>query len=119
MSQTIAMMATIRIRKEEEQVTVPFVKQWLEQYNMDNPVNLNECPRVELWTDTKWEPYKEDIQQTIRWHLSTYRKDFRQVLKTTINLDEGNKEWMYNAVFLPKDESAHRSLGSLEERDDR
>ena len=37
--------------------------QWTEQYNMDNPVNLKESPRVELWTDTKWEPYKEGIQQ--------------------------------------------------------
>ena len=42
---------------------------------MDNPVNLNEYPRVELWTDTKWEPYKEDIQQVIRRHLTTDSKD--------------------------------------------
>ena len=66
---------------------------------MDNPVNLNECPRVEFWTDTHWEPYKEDIQQTIRRHLTVYREDFREVLEITVDLDEGN-------------------LGSLEEEDD-
>ena len=30
---------------------------------MDNPVNFKEFPRVEFWTDTKWEPYKAGIQQ--------------------------------------------------------
>ena len=69
---------------------------------MDNPVNLNECPRVECWTDTKWEPYKEDIQQTIRRHLTTDREDFREVLEITIDLDEGNKEWMYKAFLFPQ-----------------
>ena len=68
-----------------------FFKQWLEQYNMDNPANLNECPRVEFWTDTKWEPYKEDIQQTIRGHLTTDREDFREFLEITIDLDEAAK----------------------------
>ena len=66
MSHTIDMMATIGKRGSTSH----------EQYNMDNPVNLNECPRVEFWTDTKWEPYNEDIQQTIRRHLATYREDF-------------------------------------------
>ena len=76
--------------------------QWAEQYNMDNPVNLNECPRVELWTDTKWEPYKEDIQQVIRRHLTEYGQDLREKLEITIDLDEGNKEWMYRALFSPR-----------------
>ena len=66
---------------------------------MDNPVNLNEYPRVEFWTDTKWEPYKEDIQQVIRRHLTTYGEDLREVLEITIDLDEGNEEWMYTAFF--------------------
>jgi hypothetical protein len=26
---------------------------------------------------------------------------FREVLEITIDLDEGNKEWMYNALFFP------------------
>ena len=76
MSQTIAMMATSRKKRKHKPLGFVF-KQWLEQYNMDNPVNLNECPRVEFWTDTKWEPYKEGIQQTIRRHLTTDRADFR------------------------------------------
>ena len=69
---------------------------------MDNPVNLNEYPRVEIRTDTKWEPYKEDIQQTIRRYLTTDRKDFREVLEITTDLDEGNEEWMYTAFFFQR-----------------
>ena len=42
---------------------------------MDNPMNLKEFPRVEFWADTKWEPYKEGIQQEIRRHLTTDGKD--------------------------------------------
>jgi hypothetical protein len=59
---------------------------------MDNPVNLSEYPRVEFWTDTKWEPYKEDIQQVIRRHLTKYGQDLREILDITIDLDEGNEE---------------------------
>ena len=55
------------------------------------------APGVELWTDTKW-----DIQQTIRRHLTTDREDFIEVLEITIDLDEGNKEWMYKSFFFPK-----------------
>ena len=92
MSQTIAMMATIRSRRRgSTSHWAFFFKQWLEQYNMDNPVNLNEYPRVEFWTDTKWEPYKEDIQQVIRSHLTKYGQDLREKLEITIDLDEGNK----------------------------
>ena len=58
---------------------------------MDNPVNLNEHHRVEFWTDTKWEPYKEDIQQVIRSHLTKHGQDLREKLEITIDLDEGNK----------------------------
>ena len=45
--------------------------QWAERYNMGNPVNLKEFPRVEFWADTKREAYNEDIQQEIRGHLTT------------------------------------------------
>ena len=42
---------------------------------MDNPMNLKEFPRVEFWVDTKWELYKEGIQQYIRRRLTTDGKD--------------------------------------------
>ena len=49
MSQTLAMVATTRNRKKRKNQPLGFFsKQWLEQYNMDNPVNLNEYPRVEF-----------------------------------------------------------------------
>ena len=86
---------------------------------MDNPANLNEYPRVEFWIDTKREPYKEDIQQAIRSHLTKYGQDLREKLAITIDLDEGNKEWMYTTFFFPKDGSARRYHGSLEEENDR
>ena len=57
---------------------------------------------MEFWTDTKWEPYKEDIQQVIRSHLTKYGQDLREKLEITIDLDEGNEEWMYTAFFFPK-----------------
>ena len=66
---------------------------------MDNPVNLKEFPRVEFWADTKWEPYKEDIQQEIRGHLTTYGGDLAECLEFNIDLDEGDEEWMYTAHF--------------------
>ena len=75
-------------------------KQWAERYNMDNPVNLKDYPRVEFWTDTKWEPYKEDIQQEIRGHLTTDGGDLAECLEFNIDLDEGDK-WMYTAHFSP------------------
>ena len=30
--------------------------QWFDKYHKKYLVNLKEFPRVELWTDTKWEP---------------------------------------------------------------
>ena len=69
---------------------------------MENPVNLKELPRVEFWADTKWEPYKEGIQQFIRRHLTTYGMDLGECLELTIDLDEGNEEWMYTAFFSPR-----------------
>ena len=48
----------------------------------------NKTPK--FWTDTKWEPYKEDIQQVIRSHLTKYGQDLREKLAITIDLDEGN-----------------------------
>ena len=65
MSTEIAMMATRRSRKNNNNNKPRgiFTQSWAERYNMDNLVNLNEFPSVELWADTKWEPYKEGIQQ--------------------------------------------------------
>ena len=85
---------------------------------MDNPVNLKEFPRVEFWADTKWEPYKEGIQQYIRRHLTTDGKDLAEWIEFTIDLDEGDEEWIYTAHFFPKDTGARRRRGSLEEEDD-
>ena len=42
---------------------------------MDNPMNLKEFPRVEVWVDTQLELYKDGIQQYIRRHLTTDGKD--------------------------------------------
>ena len=66
---------------------------------MDNPMNLKEFPRVEFWIDTKWEPYKEGIQQDIRRHLTTYGKDLAEWIEFTIDLDEGDEKWIYTAHF--------------------
>ena len=77
MSTEIAMMATRRSRnhKKENKPRGIFTQSWAERYNMDRPMNLKEFPRVEFWVDTKWEPYKEGIQQYIRRHLATDGKD--------------------------------------------
>ena len=45
---------------------------------MDNLVTLKEFPRVKFWADTKWEPYKEGIQQEIRRHLTTDGNDLAE-----------------------------------------
>ena len=67
MSTEIAMMATSRSRTNKKtKQPLGIFKQWAERYNMDNPMNLKEFPRVEFWVDTKWEPYKDGIQQDIR-----------------------------------------------------
>ena len=63
MSTEIAMMATRRSRNILKKKPLGIFKQWAERYNMDNPVNLKENPRVEFWADAR-EPYKEGIQQT-------------------------------------------------------
>ena len=77
MSTEIAMMATRRSRnkKNEHKPRGIFTQSWAERYNMDNPMDLKEFPRVEFWADTKWELYKEGIQQYIRRHLTTDGKD--------------------------------------------
>ena len=76
--------------------------QWAEQYDMDTPVNLKASPRVEFWTDTNWEPYKEGIQQEIRRQLTTDGKDFADLIETTIDLDYGDEEWIYAAHISQK-----------------
>ena len=83
MSKEMTMVLTRRRSREIIIITshVAFSPQWAEQYNMDNPVNLKEFPRVEFWTDTNWEPYKEGIQQEIRRQLTTDGKDFAEVIK--------------------------------------
>ena len=64
MTTEIAMVATRRSRKKQKiNKPVGILKQRAERYNMDNIVNLKEFPRVEFWVDTKWEPFKEEIQQ--------------------------------------------------------
>ena len=35
--------------------------QWLNEYHKKHPVNLQEFPRAEYWTDTHWEPYMETV----------------------------------------------------------
>ena len=56
-------------------------RQWFEQYHKNNPVNLKEFPRVEYWADTKWEPYKEDIQHEIRKHFDKDAHDVQCCLE--------------------------------------
>ncbi len=46
---------------------------------------------MEFWTDTKWEPYKGDIQQVIRRHLTTDGKDLAEWIEFTVDLNEGDK----------------------------
>ena len=113
----IAMMATRRIRnkKNNNKPRGVLTQSWPERYNMDNPVNLKEFPRVEFWADTKWEPYKEDIQQEIRGHLTTYGGDLAACLEFNLDLDEGDEEWMCTAhFFFRKGTGARRRRGSLE-----
>ena len=52
---------------------------------------------MEFWVDTKWEPYKEGIQQDIRRQLTTDGKDLAEWDEFTIDLDEGDEEWIYTA----------------------
>ena len=54
---------------------------------------------MEFWVDTKWEPYKEGIQQDIHRHLTTEGKDLAEWIEFTIDLDEGDEEWIYTARF--------------------
>ena len=54
---------------------------------------------MEFWVDTKWEPYKEGIQQDIRRHLTTDGKDLAEWIEFTIDLDDGDEEWIYTAHF--------------------
>ena len=74
MSTEIAMMATRRSRQKRKKKKKPHgivTQSRAERYNMDNLVNLKEFSRVEFWAETKWEPYKKDIQQEIRGRLTT------------------------------------------------
>ena len=56
---------------------------------------------MELWADTKWEPYKERAQQEIRRHLTTDGKDLAQWIEFTIDLDQGDEAWIYTPKFFP------------------
>ena len=57
--------------KKQKKNTPGAFKQWADQYHKHNLVNLNVFPQVEYWTDTKWEAYKQDIQQEISDHMDT------------------------------------------------
>ena len=70
---------------------------------MEKPPNLVEFARVEFWADTKWEPYKEGVQQEIRRLLTTDGKDLADLIETTIGLDYGDEAWIYTAHFFPKE----------------
>ena len=59
-------------------------------------------PRAGFCDDAQWEPYKECIQQEIRRQLTTYGKDFADLIETTIDLDYGDEQWIYTALFFPK-----------------
>ena len=84
--------------KKKNQSTGAF-KQWQDQYHKDNPVDRHRFPQVEFWSDTKWEAYKEDIQKDIRDRMG--HEDLNSPLDTEIDLDNGNKDWMYTAHFSP------------------
>ena len=77
---------------------------------MDHLVNLKEFPRVEFWDDNKWEPFKEGTQQEIRRHLTTDGKDHAEWIEFTIDLDEGDEEWIYTAHFSPRHRCPPTSL---------
>ena len=120
MSTEIAMMAARRSSKEKKKNKPRgiFTQSWAERSNMDNPMNLKEVPRVEFWADTKWEPYKEGIQQYIRRHLTTDGKDLAEWIEFRIDLDESDAEWICTAHFFPKDTSARRRRVSLDKEYD-
>ena len=66
MSTELATVATRRSRTNNNNNNKPqgvVTQSWAERYNMEIYVNPKEFPRVEFWADTKWEPYKEGIQQ--------------------------------------------------------
>ena len=70
---------------------------------------------MEFWADTKWEPYKEGIQQEIRRQLTTNGKDLADLIETTIDLDYGDEEWIYTAHFFPKGTGARQGRGPLQQ----
>ena len=57
---------------------------------------------MEYWVDTKWEPYKEDIQHQIRKHFDKHAQDLQCGLEINIDLDYGNEEWMYTVYVFPQ-----------------
>ena len=54
---------------------------------------------MEYWTDTKWEAYKDDVQQEIHGHMDKDRADLEVCLELELDLDNGNEDWMYTAYF--------------------
>ena len=52
-------------QKKKKKNAMGAFKQWQDQYHKDNPVDKDKFPEVELWTDTKWEACKENVQQEI------------------------------------------------------
>ncbi|MFM7980200.1 MAG: hypothetical protein ACKPKO_12870 [Candidatus Fonsibacter sp.] len=78
-------------------------KEWSKQYRKDNPVKPEKFPRVEFWNDTQWEAYKEDAQREIRMEMNKNGKDLKNSLECKLDLDYGNKDWMYTALLFPSD----------------
>ena len=90
-------------KKQQTQIiSAGFFTQWLNAYHKKHPVNLLEFPRVEYWADTKWEPYKEDIQHHIRTNFNQDAQELTSCLELEIDLDQGNEEWRYTAHFSPR-----------------
>ena len=104
MSTEIAMTARRRSRTthKNNKPRGIFTQSWAERYNMDNPMNLKECPRVEFWADTKWEPYKEGIQQDIRRHLTTYGKDVSEWLEFRDRLGRRRRRVDLHSALFPR-----------------
>jgi hypothetical protein len=92
--------------------------QWAEQYNMGNQVKPKEFPRVDFWTDTNWEPYKEGIQQEIRRQQTTDGKDFADFIETNDRLGLRRRRVDLHGALFPKGTGARQRCGSLQEEDD-
>ena len=59
-------------------------------------------PRVELWNDTQWEAYKEDVRSEIRREMNNDGTDLEKRLECKLDLDYGNEDWMYTPHLFPK-----------------